>query len=456
MALPAARLLGPLAAAAAPGRPLGRPLFPNPALRWRGESSVAAALHGGAGLPQPAALRIPPSSAPSAALASRFPDLRRHFLFEYYPWYGADPVVHWDQWDRVPPSDIAASSVPLLGPYDSRSTAVLEQHARWIADSGAGGVNLSWWGPGSYEDRTAHLVMDVFRAFDLKVTFHLESYTDDRTRRWADDVLYLLREFGERRRFDAFLILGNDGGAQGPVFKGFRTILPREVTDCHGVKHQVPDFAPDGEWERQNDRIRNTLQGDFDHVTLLADTLDHPRAKAGGFDGIAVYDNFIQPSTYAGHAGAASRSGLVFSFNANPGYDQIEPRQIEPGSCYAPTPFAPPADGLDFTRAAERERAAALSAGRVRESFAATVAVQADPTLANARAGFLLVYLNSFNEWHEGHQFEPMKDAAALRPDERAFVYHNPERGDYRLGLLGTLLRQTIAPPAAESIRQTA
>jgi hypothetical protein len=49
MALPAGRLLGPLAgsaravAASRTGR-IGRPMFPKPALRWRGPSSVEAAL----------------------------------------------------------------------------------------------------------------------------------------------------------------------------------------------------------------------------------------------------------------------------------------------------------------------------------------------------------------------------------------------------------------------------
>ena len=72
------------------------------------------------------------------------------------------------------------------------------------------------------------------------------------------------------------------------------------------------------------------------------------------------------------------------------------------------------------------------------------MAVQVNPALQNVRRGFLLVYLNSFNEWHEGHAFEPMKDAAALDPVERAFGYHNPARGDYRLSTLGSLLRPVV------------
>jgi hypothetical protein len=48
--------------------------------------------------------------------------------------------------------------------------------------------------------------------------------------------------------------------------------------------------------------------------------------------------------------------------------------------------------------------------------------------------------VNSFNEWHEGHAFEPMKDAADLTPPERALGYHNPEQGAYRLATLRGLV----------------
>lgn len=50
------------------------------------------------------------------------------------------------------------------------------------------------------------------------------------------------------------------------------------------------------------------------------------------------------------------------------------------------------------------------------------------------------MYVNSFNEWHEGHAFEPMKDAADLAPEERVHGYRNPQRGDYRLATLRALL----------------
>jgi hypothetical protein len=141
---------------------------------------------------------------------------------------------------------------------------------------------------------------------------------------------------------------------------------------------------------------------------------------------------------------------LVFSFNINPGFDMIVDREAEPGSCYAPPDFAPPAEAaIDWSRGDERERAARLSRARIASAFEATLRVQTDPALSNAQRGFFLVYINSFNEWHEGHAFEPMKDFAQLTPDERAQGYHNPSDGSYRLETLGALLRPVLAAAPA-------
>jgi hypothetical protein len=377
-------------------------------------------------------------------LRARFPDLRRRFVFEYYPWYGADPYRHWDAEDRVPPHDVAAPYMPRLGAYDSRSRPVIEQHARWIADSGAGSVNLSWWGPDSYEDRAAHMVMDVMRDHDLKVTFHLEPYASDHGRRFAQDVLYLLREFGERRRFDALLLLQDPDGPVGPLFKAFRTILPATVRDCRGVEQPVEDFTLDREWRQQLDGLRSTLRGDFDRVRFFSDSPDIDRVAFSGFDGTAPYDNIDGPERYAPLARAASARGLLFSFNINPGYYLVAPRRPVVDACgqVAPPPsFIPPAVDLDLTTALGRERAAEICRQRIVGSFEATVAAQTDPALSNAQRGFFLTYVNSFNEWHEGHSFEPMKDALALTAAEMASGYANPLRGDYRLALLKELLQ---------------
>jgi hypothetical protein len=366
------------------------------------------------------------------SLQRRFSDLARHFIFEYYPWYGVGPYRHWDQDGHRPAADLAANYVPRLGAYDSASTRVMEQHAAWMKDAGAGAINVSWWGKDSDTDRLVSSLMDVMAAHDLRVTFHLEPYRDRHAAAYADDIEYLIRKYGDARKWDCFLLLRHEDGSSGPVFKSFRTILPATSTDCHGRTSDVADYTADTEWRRQTDRVRATFAKEFSRVTLLADSLDVGRTQASGFDGIAIYDNYVRPSAWRAVAEACTARKLVFSFNVNPGFDGVAGPLSAPDSCSFPLLFEPGPSGYDWSERLDRERAALDGERRIADSFEMTVALQTDDGLANATRGFFLVYLTSFNEWHEGHQFEPMKDAADLSEDERARRYHNPEDGSYR------------------------
>ena len=249
-------------------------------------------------------------------------------MFEYYPWYDTDPWFHWNEADHTPPLDVTASSMPRLGPYDTYDLRVLEQHARWIAEAGVGAINLSWWGRGDYTDLAVPRVMDVMRDHDIKVTFHLEPYRDDRSRNYADDVLYLLREYGEKRRWDAFLLLDEGNGRVAPVFKSFRTILPSQVQDCLGRIFVVPDYTSDGDWRRQTDSAARR-----DAARLLAPlparrlARRRPHRGDSGFDGLAVYDNFVDAGAMDAHRRRMRpTSDLLFSFNVNPGFDRYPDR----------------------------------------------------------------------------------------------------------------------------------
>ena len=330
---------------------------------------------------------------------------------------------------------------------------MLEQHARWIADAGVGAINLSWWGRGDYTDLAVPRVMDVMRDHDIKVTFHLEPYRDDRSRSYADDLLFLLREYGEKRRWDTFLLLDEGNGRVAPVFKSFRTILPSEVQDCVGRIFAVPDYTADGDWRRQTDGAREATRRDFAQLHLLADSLDVGRTTASGFDGLAVYDNFVTPPQWTRIAQDATDVGLVYSFNVNPGFDKYPDRQPPPppavDPCYGgPLGFEPGGSHPDWTEMQARVTAQDLALGRISESFTATTTLQRQAGSSNGERRFFLSYVNSFNEWHEGSQFEPAKDFADLTADERRIGYHNPPDGMARLRHLGTLIDRLLRDAA--------
>ncbi len=442
--------------------------FPVPALQRHGDSSVGAALRSGK-IPQGStlsaveqALRLPPQSIPRfdprtgernvpegfarvhspepiAALRARFPHLRRHFVFEYYAWYETNPYFQWAGKDLAPPYQIASNLMPALGPYHSMDAKVVEQHARWMADSGVGAIAISWWGPDSNTNRATPLIMDVMKAHDIHVTFHLEPYGPNRATSYAADINYLLREYGEKRRWDNFLLLEQADGTSTPVFKSFRTILPRTVVDCQGIVQTVPDYVTDDVWRRQTDAVRENAKPLFSRVVLLADSLDVGRTKAGGFDGIAIYDSYVRPATWPQAASDFGGNNLLYSFAINCGFDGYFP-STPAGICDVPLAFEPPVGPIDWTSAASRKSAENASRARIIESLDTTLALQADPTRGNWAKGFFLTYVTTFNEWYEGTSFEPAKSRAALLAQELPFKYHNPDNGSWRLELLKTLL----------------
>lgn len=443
--------------------------LPIPGAQWHGDSSIGAMLRSGPATPgtplalveadlrtRPARLgrqfdmdnleprlregRVPATPTPAERLRETFPHLRRHFVFEYYAWYRTAGWIHWAEAGHTPPVSIAASMMPALGPYDSGTAQVIEQHARWMADAGVGAIALSWWGQGSSDDRLTPLIMDIMRAHDIHVSFHLEPYLPQRAHSYASDVLYLLREYGEKRRWDNFLLLENADGTSAPVFKSFRTILPRTVVDCTGAVVLVPDYTDDSVWRRQTDLIREAVRPTFSRITLLADSLDAGRTVDCGFDGIAIYDSYVRPPVWAAAATTMAARALVSSFSLNCGFDGYIP-VVPRGVCDIPLPFEPPIGDVDWASDQARLRAEAASKQRIVDSLAETMRVQATPGAYNASRGFFLTYVNTFNEWHEGTSFEPAKHRAALSPAERARGYHNPANGAWRLETLQQLLR---------------
>jgi hypothetical protein len=391
--------------------------------------------------------RLPAAASPAfqrRPLLDRFSDLRRHFVFEYYPWYRTDPWEHWPEAGSHPPETIGSNYMPALGIYDSRSTAVMERHARWIAESGAGAIDVSWWGPDSNVNEVIPTLMDVMAAHDIHVTFCVEPYADDHAQHYARDLMYLIKNYGDRRHWDCFLLLERADGTCGPVFKSFRTILLPTSTDCHGTTRPVADYAADDVWRRQTDAIREALRHDFDRLMLLADSSQVVRTQAGGFDGIALFDNYVSPDIWPLHAQNCATRNLVFSFQVNPGFDSIVWPQDDPNSCYRAPAFAPGGGVYDWARASDRAAAENACKARIAQSFHTTVELQTRPGLTNVNQGFFLVYMNSFNEWHEGHQFEPSKNRADLTAAELARGYHNADQGDYRLQTLGALIRRVV------------
>jgi len=93
-------------------------------------------------------------------------------LVYYYVWY-VDGLggPHWNDSDLTKVID-----VPAIGFYDSYNDSVIRWQLSLMKRAGVDGVIISWWGPGSYEDRVAKKVFRYLKLFGLKGCIMIEPF----------------------------------------------------------------------------------------------------------------------------------------------------------------------------------------------------------------------------------------------------------------------------------------
>ena len=90
----------------------------------------------------------------------------------YYVWY-CDGLGkgHWN--DSV---ITAVVDKPAIGYYSSANESVIEWQLRLMRDAGIDVVFISWWGPGTYEDRVAKEVFKILPKYGLKAAILVEPF----------------------------------------------------------------------------------------------------------------------------------------------------------------------------------------------------------------------------------------------------------------------------------------
>ena len=208
----------------------------------------------------------------------------------FYPWYATaahDGVWrHWDEGGHTPPDDIGSDYYPLRGAYSSADPAVLEGQMTDLQSSGINEAIVSWWGQGTFEDKTLPAVITAAAHRGVSVGVQIEPYVNRSPASVTADFLHLQQ-------------LG--------------------ITD---VWVYYADEIPARVWA--------TIHAAYPSIRMMAESGDVAFVKAGGlapwaaaahFTGVYLYDaiNF-EGRDDAAFCGSARLSGLVCAPVAAPGF----------------------------------------------------------------------------------------------------------------------------------------
>jgi hypothetical protein len=203
----------------------------------------------------------------------------------YYAWYGTPRLdgawLHWGQGAYEPPQGIGSTYYPSRGPYSSADARLLRAHMREIAATGIDTVVVSWWGPGSTEDKRLRPVAAAARKAGLHIALHVEPW-GGRTPAGVVDALRGLRGLG--------------------------------IRDVYVYDSTV---EADEDWRRALTRVGRGMRV-FAHTSLAG------KAKKGGFQGLYTYDVLVNDGrSFRRMCKAAHRLGLACAPSVGPGFDSF-------------------------------------------------------------------------------------------------------------------------------------
>ena len=296
----------------------------------------------------------------------------------YYPWYSSK--THWDE---------GRTDTPVRGDYDSRDRVTINQHIDEATGFGIDFFNMSWWGPGSWEDKTlrdhfldADLIDEISFSVFYETLGRLKHTTNSSTGALTVDLSdpanratliadfkYLAQEY-----FDHPSYLKIDGKPVVMIYltRTFSGDIPGAVSELRSelrdLEHELFMVADEVYWKDPNTPQLIERIAPYDAVFAYNMHYSNP----------TVSDHFIERSLQMYHRwqSAAAEAGVDFIPAAMPGFDATKITH--------PNPYI---------------------IKRSPEKFAQFI--QGSLTLLGEHR---LLLVTSFNEWHEGTQIEPSEE----------------------------------------------
>jgi len=313
----------------------------------------------------------------------------------YYPWYGDFSGGH--AITQSLRGHLQPGQYPHIGDYNSRDSATIESH---IDQSHQGNIEfwaLSWWGPGSAEDRTLrqHLLVHP-RASELQYAIHYEStgrfgpFENPDFSSLVPDFRHLADHYFSRDdylRIDGrpvvFLYVTR-AYFNSPESRDALAALRATMQAEYGYN---PFIVGDDVFSANVDMQRAALWDALTDFDVYGTALQNHGSRSAALASLDdVYDSALA---------AADALGTGFIPTASPGFNDSGVREGHPAAPRYLVDEPDPVEGSLFSR------------------MLTDVAVPH----VDARVDKLLM-INSFNEWHEDTQIEASNMAPATSQDD--------------------------------------
>ncbi|KAL3921835.1 MAG: hypothetical protein SGILL_002538 [Bacillariaceae sp.] len=293
---------------------------------------------------------------------------------------------------------------PALGEYDDSDPAVIAEHMKMFRRANIGLLVTSWWGPNKVEDSTTkNVVMEHEDVGNLKISlfyetvdrFRLESGIAD-IKNAKTDIEYMCEHYFDHPNYYKvngrpvlFIYLARTLGNSGKLEEALLTMRSEAAKRGHNI----------------------FLVGDYAFGESPQTTEEDPYVPFWYLDAVTNYDVYGNAGRPQGHAGTTgvslyyerqaqwkketAKENCMFIPAVSPGYND---RGVRLESDH-------PALSRRVTAAAEEGSLFHFQLKHAKKL--------ADPGMEK------LIMVNSFNEWHEDTQIEPVKlgDSAVWPPD---------------------------------------
>ncbi len=305
----------------------------------------------------------------------------------YYPWYGGSDF-HGRKYLR---EKLVPVQTPELGEYKDTDPEIIRQHLEWSRYAGIGLWVTSWWGPGRMIDKTTkdHILThpdldDMKIALFYETSGRMKDFTDDNN--VASDIKYIAQNYFDHPNY--YTIDGR------PVLFVYLTRV----------------LARNGNLASTMDLMRDAAAEEGYEIYIIGDQVfGNPPATTNDIallDGITNYDVYGSSNSKM----FATQKKVENYYN-----DQAEWKAMAEKVSAGFIPAASPGYNDRGVREGHEPLSRKLTKDDEFGSLFKAMLTNA-VKLTDERTGNLLM-INSWNEWHEDTQIEPVKIAPPTNKD---------------------------------------